>query len=85
MEYNEIILFAIGVITSIIGYFLKREAKSLQDLEERVSKLEIVLTKNEVRDTERWKQTERLLEERRCDIRKIFDILQSDGIGRNKS
>lgn len=84
MEDQEIILLVAGLLISVLGYFLKKESAKMAETESRVSELEVTLAKNEVRDSERWKQSQRLLEERRKDVRKIFDILQSDGIGSKK-
>lgn len=75
MEYNEYILIGLGIFISVIGYFLKRENRRLEELEILVNKINIVLAKNDVRDSERWDQTNKNLEDRRMDVRKIFDII----------
>ena len=78
MEYNEFILIGIGGAISILGFFLKREASRLQDLEDKLSQLEITLAKNGVRDAERWAQTCKRLEDRRLEIRKLYDLVQKN-------
>lgn len=75
MQYNEFILIGIGTAISVIGYFLKRENKRLEELEELVNKINVILAKNDVRDSERWESINKRLEDRRMDIRKIYDIL----------
>jgi|TARA_A100001015_G_C15010660_1_gene722924 hypothetical protein len=77
MEYNEYILIGLGIFISVIGYFLKRENRRLEELEILVNKINIVLAKNDVRDSERWNSINKRLEDRRMDIRKIYDILSN--------
>jgi len=76
MVYNEYILIGIGTAISVIGYFLKRENKRLEELEELVNSINVILAKNEVRDNERHKSVDKRLEDRRMDIRKIYDLVQ---------
>ena len=75
MEYNEFILIGIGTAISVIGYFLKRENKRLEELDDLVNKINLILAKNDVRDSERWESISKRLEDRRMDVRKIYDIL----------
>ena len=75
MEYNEFILIGIGAAISVIGYFLKRENKRLEEMENLVNNINVVLAKNDVRDSERWESINKRLEDRRMDVRKIYDIL----------
>ena len=75
MEHNELVLIGIGTAISVIGYFLKRENKRLEQLENLVNEINLILAKNEVKDSERWNQTNKNLEDRRMDVRKIFDII----------
>ena len=76
MEYNEFVLLGIGTAISVLGFFLKKESVRLKDLEIKISALEITLAKNGVRDSERWTQTCKRLEDRRMDVRKLYDIVQ---------
>ena len=76
MEMTEYIFIGIGACFSIIGYFLKRENKRLEDMEDLVQKINVSIAKNDVRDTERWIQVEKSLEDRRQDIRKLYDLVQ---------
>jgi pyrimidine operon attenuation protein/uracil phosphoribosyltransferase len=76
MEYNEFILIGIGTAISVLGYFLKRENKRLEGIELLVNQINITLAKNEVRDSERNRSIEKRLEDRRVDIRKLYDLVQ---------
>ena len=75
MEHNEYILIGLGILISVIGYFLKRENRRLEELESLVNEINVILAKNDVRDSERWHSVNKRLEDRRMDIRKIYDIL----------
>jgi len=76
MAYNEFILIGIGTAISVIGYFLKRENKRLEEMDDLINKINVTLAKNEVRDTEINKSVEKRLEDRRNDIRKLYDLMQ---------
>ena len=62
----------VTVALSVLGFFLKREARKSQENEKRISTLEVLLAKNEVRDSERWKVCHKVLEDRRDDIKTLF-------------
>ena len=76
MEYNEYILAGIGTAISVIGYFLKKESSRLRELQEQINNVQITLAKNEVRDYERCESTNKRLEDRRMDVRKLYDLVQ---------
>jgi len=76
MEFNEYLFVGIGACFSIIGYFLKRENKRLEDMENLINQINLTLAKNEVKDSERWSQTNKRLEDRRMDVRKLYDLCQ---------
>ena len=78
MEVNEYVFIGIGACFSIIGYFLKRENKRLEGIEKLVNEINVTLAKNEVRDSERYTSIEKRLEDRRTDVRKIYDIIQAN-------
>ena len=78
MEYNEFILIGIGTAISVLGYFLKRENKRLEGIELLVNQINVTLAKNEVRDYERNRSIEKRLEDRRRDIRKLYDLVQKN-------
>ena len=81
MEYNEFILIGIGTAISVLGYFLKRENKRLETIELLANEINVTLAKNEVRDAERNRSIEKRLEDRRMDIRKLYDLVQSGTSG----
>ncbi len=76
MEFDSYIFLGVGVAISVLGFFLKKEARKAAEMCERLSVLEVKLAKNEARDNERWHQTEKLLEDRREDVRKLYDIMK---------
>jgi len=78
MEYNEFILIGIGTAISVLGYFLKRENKRLEAVELLVNQINVTLAKNDVRDYERNGSIEKRLEDRRLDIRKLYDLVQKN-------
>jgi pyrimidine operon attenuation protein/uracil phosphoribosyltransferase len=78
MEYNEFILIGIGTAISVLGYFLKRENKRLEGVELLVNQINVTLAKNEVRDSERNGSIEKRLEDRRVDVRKLYDLVQKN-------
>ena len=78
MEYNEFILIGIGTAISMLGYFLKRENKRLEAVELLVNQINVTLAKNDVRDYERNGSIEKRLEDRRLDIRKLYDLVQKN-------
>ena len=78
MEYNEFIIIGVAGVISLIGYFLKRENQRLEALEDLVNQINVTLAKNEVRDAERHGSIEKRLEDRRMDIRKLYDLIQSN-------
>ena len=77
MEFHNYIFLGVGVAISVLGFFLKKEARKTEEMTQRVGTLEIMLAKNEVRDCERWKVAHKLMEDRRNDVIKIYDKLAS--------
>jgi len=73
MEMNEILMIAMGMMVSVIAFFLKRESMKVEKLSNKLREIEVDLAKNGARDSERWIQTTRLLEDRRQDVVKIFE------------
>ena len=76
MELNEYVFVGIGACFSIIGYFLRRENRRLDKMEALINQINLTLAQNEVRDAERWTQTDKRLEDRRADVRKLYDLVQ---------
>tara|TARA_R110000765_G_scaffold226968_1_gene330911 strand:- start:196 stop:432 length:237 start_codon:yes stop_codon:yes gene_type:complete len=76
MEISEYVFVGIGACFSIIGYFLKRENKRLESMEALINKINLTLAQNDVRDSERWGQVVKQLEDRRIDVRNLYDMVQ---------
>ena len=72
MEIESYMFLGVTVALSVLGFFLKKEARKSQENDERISTLEVLLAKNEVRDRERWKMCNKVLEDRREDVKALF-------------
>ena len=77
MELHNYIFLGVGVALSVLGFFLKKEARKSMENDQRISTLEVLLAKNEVRDCERWKVAHKLFEDRRNDVIKLYDKLDN--------
>lgn len=75
---TEYIYIVIGALASILGFFLKKENQRLSNMEKLIHSINLTLAKNEAIDTERWSATNKRLEDRRLDIRKIYDLIQKN-------
>ena len=75
MDHNYMFL-GVGVAISVLGFFLKKEAAKAQEMDNRIKDLEVRMAKNDVRDIERWKIADKTLEDRRVDIKALFDKLE---------
>ena len=75
MEIEKIVLIGLGMMVSMVAFFLKKESMKIDRLSKRIQQMEIDLAKNNARDAERWTQTTKLLEDRRTDVIKIFEKL----------
>lgn len=73
MEVEQIIMIVMGAMVSVIAFYLKKESLKIEKINEKLREIEIGLAKNSARDCERWDQTQRLLEDRRTDVVKIFE------------
>ena len=63
------------MMVSMVAFFLKKESIKVDRLSKRIQQMEIDLAKNTARDSERWNQATKLLEDRRVDVIKIFEKL----------
>ena len=63
-------------MVSVIAFYLKRESLKVEKLQSDMREMEIDLAKNGARDSERWIQIQKLLEDRRLDVVKIFDKIE---------
>ena len=73
ISVTEIVFVTLGIMLSVVAFFLKRESMKVDRLQKRLTDMEIELARNSARDSERWRQTTKLLEDRRIDIHQIFD------------
>lgn len=71
MDFTSYIYVGLGVSVSILGFFLKRMKEEIDVLKSRNTKLEI----SSARDFERLRHVEKMLEDRREDIKKLFENL----------
>jgi len=77
MELQEIIFIFLGVTVSVVAFFLKKESVKIDKLSSKLRHMEIELAKNSAKDCERWRETQKLLEDRRLDVVKIFEKIES--------
>jgi len=77
MELHNYIFLGVGVALSVLGFFLKKEARKSMENDKRISTLEMLMAKNDVRDCERWKVADKQLEDRREDVKTIFSKLEN--------
>lgn len=73
--YSNYIFLGVGVAISVLGFFLKKEAQKTIANEKKLNELEVKVAKNEALDEERWQNANKLLEDRRDDIKNIFTRL----------
>lgn len=68
-EYSPYIFLGIGAALSVLGFFLKRIKEEVDIVKARNQRIEI----NQARNHERLANVEKLLEDRRHDIKKLFE------------
>ena len=73
---QEILIIGVGILVSITAFYLKRESLKIERLGSKIRRMEIDLAKNGARDAERWEQTQRLLEDRRVDVVRLFEKME---------
>ena len=73
---QDYIFLGVGVAISVLGFFLKKEARKTQEMDSKIQELALQMAQNDVRDSERWKNATKLLEDRREDIKVIFAKLE---------
>lgn len=76
MEIENIMIIGIGTLVSVIAFYLKKESMKIEKISAKIREIEINLAKNGARDSERWEQTQRLLEDRRQDVVKLFEKIE---------
>jgi len=80
--FSSYVFLGVGVAISVLGFFLKKEARKTEDMSKRIGTLEMLLAKNDVRDCERWAVAHKLMEDRREDCIKLYDRLGKLGAGK---
>jgi len=68
MDYY--ILIGIGVALSVLGFFLKRMKEEVDFIKSKNAKIEV----NQARNHERINNLEKVVEDRRQDIKRLFEI-----------
>ena len=71
MEYSPYIFLGLGAAISVLGFFLKRMKEEIDLLKSRNNRLEI----NQARNFEKIMNLEKISEDRREDIKKLFKKL----------
>lgn len=71
MDTTSFILIAIGVALSVLGFFLKRLVEEVDVIKTRSTRIEI----QQARNFEKIQNLEKLLEDRRDDIKNLFEKL----------
>ena len=69
MEFNHYIYVGIGVAVSVLGFFLKRLKEEVDLIKVRNNRIEI----NQARNFEKIMNLEKISEDRREDIKKLFE------------
>lgn len=77
VQISNIVFITLGALISIIAYFLKRENSRIERIGQKLRIIEVSLAENGARDSERWIQTQRLLEDRREDVIKLFEKINN--------
>jgi hypothetical protein len=71
MDFSSYIYVGLGVAFSVLGFFLKRIKEEVDVVKSKNARLEI----NQARNFERIANLEKISEDRREDIKKLFEIL----------
>ena len=59
MEIQEIIFICLGIMVSVVAFFLKKESVKIDKLSTKLRHMEIELAKNSAKDCERWRETQK--------------------------
>lgn len=71
-EYSPYIFLGMGAALSVLGFFLKRLKEEIDVIKARNQRMEI----NQARNHERLANLEKVLEDRRDDVKKLYELLQ---------
>lgn len=76
IEVSQIIFIVLGLMVSVVAFFLKKESSKVDKLSSKLRQIEINLAENSARDCERWRETQKLLEDRRSDVIAVYEKLE---------
>ena len=71
MDFSHYIYVGLGVAVSVLGFFLKRIKEEVDTIKARSSRLEI----NQARNYEKIMNLEKITEDRREDIKRIYEVI----------
>ena len=71
MDFTHYIYVGLGVAVSVLGFFLKRIKEEVDVVKARNARLEI----NIARQVEKVKNLEKITEDRREDIKRLYEIV----------
>ena len=71
MEYSSYMFLGLGVAISVLGFFLKRMKEEIDVQKAKNSKLEI----SSARHYEKIRNLEKLAEDRRSDVKRIYELI----------
>ena len=72
IEYSPYIFLGMGAALSVLGFFLKRLKEEIDVVKAKNQRIEI----NQARNHERLANMDKVLEDRRHDIKKLFERLK---------
>ena len=75
MDYSSYVFVGLGVALSVVGFFLKRVKEAVDLCQHQNNKIMVSLAQYK----EKTQNIEKLLEDRRHDVRKLYDIIGKNG------
>lgn len=71
MDFSSYIYVGLGVAFSVLGFFLKRVKEDVDTVKSKNARLEI----NQARNFERIANLEKITEDRREDIKRLYEVV----------
>ena len=72
LEITEIVFLVFGLTISMVAFFLKKESQKVDNISKKLRQIEVELARNSAKDSERWRETQKLLEDRRSDVISLY-------------
>lgn len=72
LEVTEIVFLVFGLTISMVAFFLKKESHKVDSISKKLRQIEVELARNSAKDSERWRETQKLLEDRRTDVISLY-------------